>query len=79
MGANRWTQARAEELARTRGVELTERFQRIDRPIKIRCLTCGYEGTSTIHRMRSVTKACWACSRVQAGKTGRLSDAEIRA
>lgn len=79
IGGKRWTQERAEAVALSRGVELTEPFTRVDREIGFRCLTCGHEGITSIHRMRRIEQACWPCSRVKAGRSRRLSPEEIEA
>ena len=72
VNGHRWTQERAETMARSVGVELLEPFERIDHPVRFRCTKCGAEGVKSVHEMRYQREACWACSRITAGLHGRL-------
>ncbi len=73
VGGHRWTEERARELAQRVRAELLEPFVRVDAEIRFRCLDCGVEGVSSVHRMRRAKLACWPCSRIMAGETGRLT------
>ena len=77
VGGYRWTEERAREVAARVRAELLEPFRRVDAEIRFRCLDCGTEGVSSVHRMRRAKLACWPCSRIMAGETGRLSSERI--
>jgi hypothetical protein len=79
IGGGRWTQDKADTIAADRGVKLLDPFVRVDYPIRFECLTCGYQGESTVHRIRNSTQPCWPCSRIAAGRHRRLSSETIRA
>lgn len=72
VGGYRWTDERARVRAAGVRAELLEAFVRVDAEIRFRCLDCGTEGVSTVHRMGKVKVACWPCSRIRAGAARRL-------